>query len=512
MRHDAMNKYKRLLSNTVILAVGTFSSKVLVYLLLPLYTAMLSPAEYSDANIISQIANLIMPVAAIGVCDGLFRFALDAGEKKREVFSSGITILTLGTLLFLAVSPLLFKLDMLTGYAWLAIIYVIAANYQLACANYIRALGRTTVFAVQGIINTALNIAFNILFLVVLKMGVYGYVLSVVVANVIVTVIMVMWQKLYRDLGISLFDRRIAADMLKYSAPMIPTSIFWWLTSVSGQFLVKYICGDEANGIFAASYKIPTVLTLMTTIFIEAWQYSAVADADDGDRGEFFSKVFRTYSGLIFMAASALAALAKLFASFMLANDYYSAWQYMPTLVIATTFSAVTTFLGSIYMVKKKSMLSFLTSMCGAVLNVGICLILVPEFGAQGAAIAAAVSYFAVFAIRAVNTQKYVRFDMHPAVIALNAVILIFQCAVMVLEVRCWIVIEAACFLLIFALNAKPIIEGALMLLRGFLGAVRGRGHSGGCASDASASDAPDISELSDAGSDREDDRTDDQL
>ena len=74
MRHDAMNKYKRLLSNTVILAVGTFSSKVLVYLLLPLYTAILSPAEYSDANIISQLANLLMPIAAVGVCDGLFRF------------------------------------------------------------------------------------------------------------------------------------------------------------------------------------------------------------------------------------------------------------------------------------------------------------------------------------------------------------------------------------------------------------------------------------------------------
>ena len=57
-----MNKYKRLLSNTVILAVGTFSSKVLVYLLLPLYTAILSPAQYSDANIISQTANLIIQV------------------------------------------------------------------------------------------------------------------------------------------------------------------------------------------------------------------------------------------------------------------------------------------------------------------------------------------------------------------------------------------------------------------------------------------------------------------
>ena len=365
---------------------------------------------------------------------------------------------------------------MLTGYVWLAVIYVIAANFQSACANYLRALGKTTVFAVQGIINTALNIAFNVLFLVVFRMGVTGYVLSVVVANVLVTLLMVVWQKLYRDIRISLFDPAIVRDMLKYSVPMIPTTIFWWVTSVSGQFLVKNICGDEANGIFAASYKIPTVLTLMTTIFIEAWQYSAVADADEQSRGGFFSEVFCTYSGLIFMAASALTALAKIFARIMLAQSYYSAWQYMPTLVIATTFSAVTTFLGSIYMVKKKSMMSFLTSMCGAVINVTVCMLLIPRLGAQGAAIAAAISYFIVFIVRAVNTQRYVRFDMHPMTLLLNSVLLVIQCVVMVLEVRYWIVIEGVCFVLIVALNAKPIIDGLLMLLRGMKRMLGGRG------------------------------------
>lgn len=471
-----MNKYKRLLSNTAILAVGTFSSKVLVYLLLPLYTAMLSPAEYSDANIISQLANLIMPIAAVGICDGLFRFALDAGKKKREVFSSGISVLIFGTLLFLALSPFLFEVKMLTGYVWLTVIYVIAANFQLACANYLRALGKTMVFAVQGIINTVLNIGFNVLFLVVFRMGVTGYVLSVVVANVIVTLLMVVWQKLYRDVRLSLFDPIIVRDMLKYSVPMIPTTIFWWVTSVSGQFLVKYMCGDEANGIFAASYKIPTVLTLMTTIFIDAWQYSAVADADEQSRGSFFSEVFRTYSGLIFMAASALIALSKIFARVMLADAYYSAWQYMPTLVIATTFSAVTTFLGSIYMVKKKSMMSFLTSMCGAVINVTVCFLLIPKLGTQGAAISAAISYFVVFIVRAVNTRHYVRFDMHPPVLAANSVLLLAQCSVMVSEMKYWIVIEGVCFLLVVALNAKPIIEGLLMLLRGMKRMFGGRG------------------------------------
>ena len=81
-----MNKYKKLLSNTLIFGIGTFSSKVMVYLLMPLYTALLSKAEYSTADLITQAANLLMPLAAIGMYDGIFRFAIDAGDRKKEVF------------------------------------------------------------------------------------------------------------------------------------------------------------------------------------------------------------------------------------------------------------------------------------------------------------------------------------------------------------------------------------------------------------------------------------------
>ena len=75
-----MNKYKRLLSNTAILGMGTFASKVLVFLLMPLYTALLSTEEFGVADLVAQTANLLIPLAAVGICDGLFRFALDTEE------------------------------------------------------------------------------------------------------------------------------------------------------------------------------------------------------------------------------------------------------------------------------------------------------------------------------------------------------------------------------------------------------------------------------------------------
>ena len=77
-----MNKYKKLISNTLILGIGTFGSKLMVYFLMPLYTGFLSPSEYAVADIIAQTANLIIPLACIGISNGVFRFAADREKNK----------------------------------------------------------------------------------------------------------------------------------------------------------------------------------------------------------------------------------------------------------------------------------------------------------------------------------------------------------------------------------------------------------------------------------------------
>lgn len=461
-----MNKYKRLLSNTAIFALGTFSSKLMVYLLMPLYTNILSRAQYSTSDLITQTANLLAPLFAIGICDGIFRFALDAEEKIKEVFSSGIFVLLCGAGAFLAFSPLLFVFDFVDGYAWLIVVYVLSANVQHACANYIRGKGDTKGFAIQGIVNTALTILFNVIFLVCFGMGVTGYVLSVVVANLLVTLLMVFWKRLYCDFSFKFVKASTVKSMLKYSVPMIPTAIFWWITSVSNRFVVKEVCGDDVNGLFAAAYKIPTVITLLTTIFIEAWHFSAVNDADNNDRGSFFSTVFKSYMGIIFMAASGLIAFSKICTIILFADSYYDAWQYMPTLILATTFSALTTFMGSVYLVKKKSVMSFLTAMTGAVVNIALSFVLIPRIGAHGAALAAAASYFVSFALRTFTAQKFVRFDFHPEKLAINTALVGVQAWIMIAELPHWIVYQALLLTAVLIFNGKPILDGIWLALK----------------------------------------------
>ena len=472
-----MNKYKKLLSNTLIFGIGTFSSKVMVYLLMPLYTALLSKAEYSTADLITQAANLLMPLAAIGMYDGIFRFAIDAGEKKKEVYSSGMAVLLLGSVVFTLLSPILWQFDYFEGYNWLIVVFVITANLQCAVSFYVRGLGYTKMYALQGIINTALNIALNVIFLVCFDMGVLGYVLSVVVANVLVTLFLIVAMKLWRDFDIKLVTKETVVAMLKYSVPLIPNTVFIWVNSVANRFIVAHFCGNDVNGLFAAALKIPTAITLLTTIFTEAWQLSAVTDADDNGRGSFYSSVFKSYLGLICMAGSALIALSKVFTVLLMDASYYDAWQYMPTMIISTVFLSLATFMGSVYLVKKKSVMSLVTSMTGAAVNILITVLLIPAFAekfnlivaAQGAAFGSIAGYLAVYLIRAINAQSYVKFNTQPIKLIINTLLLVIQAAIMVFEIEGWVYYQIALFTVIIVINMKPIVDGIMPIIKRFI-------------------------------------------
>lgn len=463
---NSTNKYTNLLSNTLILGLGVFASKFLVFLMMPLYTGILSPEEYNLADLISQTANLLMPLACIGITDGVFRFALDGEKDRKSVLSSGLLVLIIMSVIFIALSPMIGLVEYFSSYGILIAAYVFAANLHSLLAQYVRACNRTKLFALQGIINTALVIALNIVLLVVCNLGVLGYVLSVVIADILVSIFLLLVGGAWRDISVKEIKKVTVKSLVKYSIPMIPATIFWWITSVSDRYMVTFMKSELESGLYTAAYKIPTMLTLVSNVFIEAWQYSAVSEKEG--REKFYGKVFEYYQSIIFLASGAMIAMSQIFIIVLCADSYFDAWRFIPVLMISAVFSGFTAFFGSVYLVKKKSVLTLVTSMTGAIVNIGFNLLLIPRMGAQGAAIATCISYAAVALIRAVNTRRFVRFSLHGARMALNVAILCAEtvCILLIGKYVFWI--GAGFVLLMLLVNAKPFIEA----LRYFIGAV----------------------------------------
>ena len=306
------------------------------------YKICLTPSDYGSADLIIQTANLLFPVISLGITESVFRFALDEKSDRPGVFTFGVCCVFVGGLLFFAAAPLLRLYDGVGSYTALIVIYVMTDCFHALCAHFIRAMGKTALYAVQGITNTLMIIILNILFLAVFRLGVAGYVLSVAVANVLNTVFIVIKEKLWRYLTPKP-PKSVAVRMLKYSVPMIPTTIFWWVTNVSDRYMVSAMIGSEMNGLYAVAYKIPTLLTIVSGVFISAWQFSAVSEAS-GIKSEhtgFFSEVWSFYSAGLFIAGSLLIACSRMEMKLLVSPEFSSAWRYVPLLCLATVFSGL---------------------------------------------------------------------------------------------------------------------------------------------------------------------------
>ncbi|MBR6510482.1 MAG: polysaccharide biosynthesis C-terminal domain-containing protein [Clostridia bacterium] len=467
-----MNKYKTLLSNTFLISMGTFASKLLVFFMVRFYTDYLTTSQYGTADLITQTANLLFPVISLGITEGVFRFGLSKENNPKSVFSTGLWIISAGALLFAAIIPALCLVNDFKGYVWLIVVYTLAACLHSLCAQYIRAIGKTALFAIQGIINTSLVIILNIIFLtgvLGVNLGVTGYVLSVAVADTLCALFLIIKEKLWRLITLKI-EKTILKDMLKYSIPLIPTTIFWWITSVSDRYMVNEFISPEANGIYAVSYKLPTLLTLVSTVFMQAWQFSAVTE-DDGDKEEhakFFSKVWGSFQAVMFLAGGFVIAFAKIAMKLLTTYEFYSSWEYVPLLSVAMIFTAFTSFMGTVYVVNKKSVISFLTALVGAVTNIILNLILIPSpLGVQGAAIATVASYVLVFIIRSINARKYIKFKLHIGHIILNSIIIFIQTLVMIFEVNYFIIIESLALISLLIINLK-FIKGFLTKILSF--------------------------------------------
>ncbi len=462
-----MSRKRKLLSDTLVLGIGTFGSKLLVFLLMPLYTAFLSTSQYSTAEILTSTANLIIPLACVGIANGIFRFAAERNSDRVAVFSSSIVLFGIGTVIFLLLSPLLFLIPYFDGYAWMIPLYVIMANLHSVCSQYIRALDKPKLFALQGVLNTLLTVLLNVLFLVVWDMGVMGYVLSVILGNLLTTGFLVIRERLWRAFSIDRIDRTLMKELLRFSLPMVPTTVCWLITDLSDRYLVTYYCGEAINGIYSAAYKIPTIVNLISSIFMQAWQYSAVSQASDKDAGRrFYSEVFGGFLSVIFIGASGLILLTEPLTALLLNHRYAEAATFMPTLLCAVAIEAIVSFLAAVYMVKKKSMNSFVTAMSGAILNLILNFILIPRMGAIGAAVATLASYGLVFLLRMIDVPRLIRFRLYLPRLSANLILLLLSCVIMTQKPQGWLLCSILLTALIVAINALPLLRSFLLILK----------------------------------------------
>lgn len=451
-----MNKYKKLIGNTMIFAIGQTSAKILSFLLIRIYTAVLTPDQYSTAELLYNTLNILYPIVSFSMADAILRFGIDKSYDIRKVYSSANILLFAGMTVFALTLPVWNMLPLYKNYALLLFVYCLFSSFRQLAAQCTRAAGKVKLFAVDGIIAVFTQFICNLIFMVQLDMGINGYILSFICSDAFSIIFLFTAGRLYKLNKFRYADRSIIKEMLRYSLPLIPTYLLWWITSSSDRLFVIKMEGSEVNGVYAAAYKLPTLLMFLTTMFYQAWQISSVEEKDSSDLGEFYSNVFNIYSSLIFAAAAFLILFAKPITSILLSGETYSdAEKYTVILIISMVFQCFCQFLSSIYSVKKKSGKSCITAFAAAITNIILNLLFIPLLGVYGAAIATAASYFICFVLRAADTRKYITFKINAVKVIINSALLVIMAFVSINETNHAVLILSWLFIAVVLVNIQ---------------------------------------------------------
>lgn len=462
-----MDKYKSLAKNTGIFAIGTFSSKILSFIMVFFYSRALTTEQYGVLDIILNSAALLLPVVMLGITNSIIRFGLDDNYLKSDVFTTGLVAVAIGYGILLLAAPLVMLVDDLRQYIFLLYAHILMSALRHICSFFVRADGKSKLFAADGVFSTFMTCLLTIIFLLPLKMNIAGYLSAVILADFSSVIFLSVNGRLFSKINFKKLDLSVTKRMILFALPLMPTSLMWWVVNVSDRYFVKYMVGDSANGLYAVAYKIPTILTLVANIFLDAWQISAVVENKDKSHEKFYSQVFSTFGSAVFVVSSGLILTAKLVTRILLSDSFYDSWRYIPTLIYATIFACFVTFLGNIYLADKRNIATLVTTVIGAVLNLFLNYVLISIYGTNGAAIATLISYFAVFLIRAIDIKRHgrnIHFDF--AKLTVNCVVITLQVITMCCELKYWLPIQFLCFVCLCLINFKALVESTKKVLR----------------------------------------------
>ena len=408
-------KNKSLVKNIGLFTIGSFGSKIISFLMVPLYTAVLSTSEYGTVDLMMSTVQLLIPILLLSIQDAILRFGMDDNFEKEDVISTSFNII-LKAILFLFVGIIILKLfnflNLSNDYL-IFLFFSFVLNAINNCMNvYLKSKNKASIIVVSGILCTFITCLSNIILLLVFKMGVNGFMISNTIGIFIQVTYQLLVGKSYKDIHLLNYNN-ISKPKLNYSIPLISNSVAWWVNNVSDRYILTWIKGISANGIYSVAYKIPTILTTFQSVFFNAWSISAIAEFDSEDKDGFIGENYTIYSFVSLGICSFLLLFNIPIASVLYSGKYFTAWKCVPFLLVGTVFNGIAQFEGSLYAAVKETKIVSLTTIIGSLINTVCNFLFIFLFGAIGAALSTTIGYCITWGLRTFFLQRFIRMKVY---------------------------------------------------------------------------------------------------
>lgn len=399
--------------NTLLMFLGNIGSKSLSFLMLPFYTSFLSVADYGTVDLIQVYVQLLVGLCTCTLTEAIFVFPKGQTLARQQTyFTSGLLFsagaLALTGVLFAVVVFVLRTISyegIFTEYNLCIFLMLCATFFQSYTQQFARSIERVNVYVVSGVV---LTLTIVLTSLVTLPLwGLHGYIYSIIVSYFAAALYSVAAAREHTYFSFARLSWPKLREMLRYSIPMMPNGIMWWVSSSMNRPILEHYSGIEAIGIFAVANKFPLLISMLYTVFTYSWQISILEEFRKPGYREFYNKVFRVQFLVFVLFVLGITFFCHPLIKLMTTTDYYEAGQYVPILSLAVVFSNLAGFVGTNFSATKESRYYFTTSFWSGLLCLVLNFLLIPLYGIWGIIVSLLLSNILMFCLRIRKTKAY---------------------------------------------------------------------------------------------------------
>lgn len=413
----------KFIKSSAIYFVGNVLTKVISFFLLPIYTNYIATGDMGYYDVSISYVHIIVPVVCMEIWSGIMRYMFDYNEKDGKykaifngfiIFGGSMLVYTIGA----GVLGLVTDIDKL----FLIFLYGITYMLHTVYSYIVRGLGYNAVFAISGILGSLINSVSNIIMILCFGMRLDSMYIALILGLAFQVIFMEFRIKLIKHMSFDMFDKVMIMSMIRFSLPLCLNSASFWFLSNYNRVGISNTLGYEANGIYSVAAKFTYVLGLASNCFSMAWQEMVYSMGNEKEnKSKFYSTASNYYIKFLMYGTVILIPAVSVIFTFMVAEDYRSAYSVVPLYLLATVTNIYSVFLGNIFSAEKKTSIIFFSTVAAAVVNVSLFHLLVGSMKLQAANIALLCGFLVMIVVRLLLLRKEFK-------IRLDFKMLIFTC------------------------------------------------------------------------------------
>lgn len=392
---------KSIFKHSAIYGVGNIASKIIGFLMIPLYTRYLTTADYGVVELLDITVAIASELLAMGFAYAVIRFYYDYKneEEKNQVISTALifnlscALVSVILLINLAdgLSLLIFGKARYSTFLQIIFITMFFEICLVVPFAYLRAIKASVYYTALMLTRLIIGLSWNIYFVVILKKGVAGILFSGLITGIISFLFIV--PLVFYKTGFH-FSVKKLKGMLHFGLPLVPDGLAMFILNFVDRYFLRYFSTLSYVGLYSLGHKFGIMLNFLITLsFLQIWTASIFSIANRKDAKELYARIATYFGYVIIFAGLALSVLIKEILMVMAAPSFLEARKVVPLIVIGYVFMGVKYIFDVGFYLQKKTkyipVISWTTASITIILN-GL---LISKYAMIGAGMSKALSF-----------------------------------------------------------------------------------------------------------------------